>query len=201
MDDLGVPLYLGNDHLIRNQIQWTFSLKWFLISLICFPPWFYLWFPRKGYQWFPNWFQTFSHLWFPKKPPSGGQTWGILQIFFLELERSGSILYETSIFTSGWWLGIPTPLKRIWLRQLGWWQTPNISGKIKLMATKPPTRQSHDLHGPWNLQNRPWSWPCRPPQGLRPGHRWDKFTSRFLVGWYFWGKIQRKLTDFFSLSN
>ena len=32
------------------------------------------------------------------------------------------------------------PLWKIWVRQLGWLATPNINGKIKLMATKPPTR-------------------------------------------------------------
>ena len=33
----------------------------------------------------------------------------------------------------------PPPLKNDGVRQLGWWQQPNINGKMK-MATKPPTR-------------------------------------------------------------
>ena len=37
------------------------------------------------------------------------------------------------------------PLWKIWLRQLGWWQQPNISGKIIQMATKPPTRDGEPL--------------------------------------------------------
>ena len=36
------------------------------------------------------------------------------------------------------WLVVGPPLWKIWLRQLGWWQKPNINGKITLMATKPP---------------------------------------------------------------
>ena len=44
----------------------------------------------------------------------------------------------------GWWLGHPV-LKNDGLRQLGW-QQPNISGKIKLMATKPPP-------SPWCLKH------------------------------------------------
>ena len=39
------------------------------------------------------------------------------------------------------WLVVGPPLWKIWVRQLGWWSQPNISGKIKLMATKPPTSQ------------------------------------------------------------
>ena len=35
--------------------------------------------------------------------------------------------------------GSATPLKNDGVRQLGWWQQPNINGKIKFMATKPPT--------------------------------------------------------------
>ena len=41
--------------------------------------------------------------------------------------------------TAGWWF---EPLWKIWLRQLGWLFIPNINGKIKKMATKPPTRSS-----------------------------------------------------------
>ena len=41
------------------------------------------------------------------------------------------------------WLvgGWGTPLKNDGVRQLGWWHSPNIHGKIKMMATKPPTRE------------------------------------------------------------
>ena len=42
----------------------------------------------------------------------------------------------------GWYfrvLGEKTPLKNDGFRQLGWWQTPNINGKMPKMATKPPT--------------------------------------------------------------
>ena len=41
---------------------------------------------------------------------------------------------------SGWWLGFNPNLKNDGVRQLGWWHKPFIYGKIKLMATKPPTR-------------------------------------------------------------
>ena len=38
------------------------------------------------------------------------------------------------------WLVVGPPLWKIWVRQLGWWNSqPNINGKIELMATKPPT--------------------------------------------------------------
>ena len=32
-----------------------------------------------------------------------------------------------------YWLVVGPPLWKIWVRQLGWWQQPNINGKIKLM--------------------------------------------------------------------
>ena len=38
------------------------------------------------------------------------------------------------------WLVVGPPLWKIWLRQLGWLEIPNISGKMPKMATKPPTR-------------------------------------------------------------
>ena len=40
---------------------------------------------------------------------------------------------------TGWWLYTHPVLKKIRVRQLGWWKQPNINGKIKFMATKPPT--------------------------------------------------------------
>ena len=39
--------------------------------------------------------------------------------------------------------GWEKPLWKIWVRQLGWLDIPNISGKIEFMATKPPT--SYDV--------------------------------------------------------
>ena len=44
----------------------------------------------------------------------------------------------------------PTPLKNMRVRQLGWWQQPNINGKIKFMATKPPTS-----FGIWDVYKQP----------------------------------------------
>ena len=56
--------------------------------------------------------------------------------------RTGSMFHIFSIYSSSYsfyWLLVGPPLWKIWGRQLGWWQQPNIKGKIKLMATKAPT--------------------------------------------------------------
>ena len=45
----------------------------------------------------------------------------------------------TNFKTFIWLVVVYPPLWKIWVRQLGWGQQPNISGKIKLMATKPPS--------------------------------------------------------------
>ena len=53
------------------------------------------------------------------------------------------------------WLVVWKPLKN--MSQLGWWQTPNIFvGKIKLMATKPPT-STWDFCGFFPMFF-PWNW-------------------------------------------
>ena len=44
------------------------------------------------------------------------------------------------------WLVVGPPLWKIWFRQLGWLDIPNISGKIKFMATKPPTSHGISLN-------------------------------------------------------
>ena len=51
----------------------------------------------------------------------------------------------------GWWLVVGPALWKIWLRQWGWWKQPNINGKIKLMATKPPSRSFKGCF--WRIQS------------------------------------------------
>ena len=47
--------------------------------------------------------------------------------------------HSKPLIKSNGWLVLGLPLWKIWVRQLGWLDNPNINGKIKLMATKPPT--------------------------------------------------------------
>ena len=49
--------------------------------------------------------------------------------------RVGAHALKNIAYTiTGWWF-FATPLKKIRVRQLGWWMTPNISGKMPNMAT------------------------------------------------------------------
>ena len=54
---------------------------------------------------------------------------------------------------SGWWARA-TPLKNM-VRQLGWWDS-QLNGKIKFMATKPPTSSPLPFG---NLLHSHWTWP------------------------------------------
>ena len=63
------------------------------------------------------------------------------------------------------WLVVGPPPWKIWVRQLGWLFPPSISGKIKLMASKPPTRKCRrtDLVGGpgpplWKIWVRQLEW-------------------------------------------
>ena len=49
---------------------------------------------------------------------------------------------ENMIYLVG---GFWPPLWKIWVRQLGWLLIPNKNGKIKFMATKPPTSRKYDI--------------------------------------------------------
>ena len=66
-------------------------------------------------------------------------------------------------------LVVGPPLCKIWLRQLGWLYIPNISGKIKFMATKPPTSDKYKLVNFWII-----------------------IPSRFFFGWAFRTSISRR---------
>ena len=44
------------------------------------------------------------------------------------------------------WLVVGPPLWKIWVRQLGWWHKPNISGKIKKRATSHHQPVIHLFH-------------------------------------------------------
>ena len=73
-------------------------------------------------------------------------------------------LFDTVLpmLVGGW-----ATLWKIWVRQLGWLEIPNISGKMPKMATKPPTRMCwlYGYRQPWpiNLFSASFSWsliPC-----------------------------------------
>ena len=73
-----------------------------------------------------------------------GWEWGLLELSLM-ITMDHSLIPSTSkIVDEHIWLVVGPPLWKIWVRQLGWLETPNISGKIKLMATKPPTRYQSD---------------------------------------------------------
>ena len=81
---------------------------------------------------------------------------------------------------TGWWARA-TPLKNI--SQLGWWQKPNINGKIQKMATKPPTsvKMADSHHQNQNHTSKSqYTWPVCP---------------RSFVGWFSktWGEHGRKV--------
>ena len=62
---------------------------------------------------------------------------------------SSQTIPPTSENITGWWARAK-PLWKIWVRQLGFFDIPNINGKIKLMLTKPPTRLCLEISS-WSL--------------------------------------------------
>ena len=74
----------------------------------------------------------------PGRPKNAERSWQRIPA----VSRTSSHFVQDMVSTlvGGW----ATPLKDMSESQLGWWQKPNISGKIKLMATKPPTRTVSD---------------------------------------------------------
>ena len=112
-----------------------------------------------------------------------GESVEIWLIFFKFIQCSSHQIWQWTL--AGWWF-FATPLKNMMNRQLGWWQQPNISGKIKnvpnhqpdeimmgylvgILSSKPPT--SYHQPARFNLFPSGWIWTIdHPAVGNPSGH-------------------------------
>ena len=115
MDDKSATPISGNFHILRSRPFGFWKCQDVeLVEMIWVPPLQIKHPPRNVNLAWMKWIKL-----------SGGPLWGYL------------ILGEPDN-----WLVVGPPLWKIWVRQLGWWKQPNMSGKMPKMATKPPTRIS-----------------------------------------------------------